>query len=75
MRGGITASQYSQLADSVMPTALCPDSVMPSQRYALPRLEGVCPKEQLVPEIEAQVDFTITIVFDQNTMINIQEEI
>ena len=35
-------------ADSVMPgggpTALCPDSVMPSQRYALPRLEGVCPK-------------------------------
>jgi len=31
-------------ADSVMPgggpTALCPDSVMPSQRYALPRLEG-----------------------------------
>ena len=29
-------------ADSVMPgggpTALCPDSVMPSQRYALPRL-------------------------------------
>ena len=26
------------------PTALCPDSVMPSQRYALPRLEGVCPK-------------------------------
>ena len=22
------------------PTALCPDSVMPSQRYALPRLEG-----------------------------------
>ena len=41
------------------------DSVMPSQRYALPRLEGVCPKEQFVPEIERLVDFTIPLFLSE----------
>ena len=61
-------------ADSVMPgggpTALCPDSVMLRQRYALPCLGGCLPKIATCPRNRKIDWFYNSLIFDQNTREN-----
>ncbi len=63
------------LPTACLPTALCPDSVMPRQRYAFPALclaatGGCLPKITTCPRNRKIGWFYNSLVFDQNTKEN-----